>query len=71
MFYEAKNTTGIITVSPLDNSRGVYKGVSHEDVTHQHPLFVNNSNNNNYFTNYSTTTDLCTPKVLGTVILTV
>ena len=25
-----------------------------EDVTYQHPLFVNNSNNNYYFTNYST-----------------
>ena len=30
------------------------KGVFHEDVTYQHPLFVNNSNNNHYFTKYST-----------------
>ena len=29
------------------NSR-IYKGVFHEDVTYQHPLFVNNSNNNHY-----------------------
>ena len=26
----------------------------HEDVTYQHPLFVNNSNDKYYFTNYST-----------------
>ena len=25
-----------------------------KNVTHQHPLFVNNSNNNHYFTNFST-----------------
>ena len=35
-------------------NRRFYKGVFHEDITYQHPLFVNNSNNNQYFTNYST-----------------
>ena len=35
------------------NSRN-YKGILHEDVTYQHPLFVNNPNNNHYFTNYLT-----------------
>ena len=35
------------------NSR-IYKGGFHEDVTCQHPLFVNNLNNHHYFTNYST-----------------
>ena len=29
-------------------------GGFHEDDTFKHPLFVNNSNNNHYFTNYST-----------------
>ena len=29
------------------------KAVFHDDVTYQHPLFVNNSNNNHYLTNYS------------------
>ena len=37
-----------------DYNRRMYKGVFHDDVTFQHPLFVNNSNNNHYFTNYST-----------------
>ena len=41
-----------LTISPLDSS--IYKGGFHEDVTYQHPLFVNNSNNNHYCTNYST-----------------
>ena len=45
-----------LTVSPLDRLITVEfrKGVFHEDVTYQHPSFVNNSNNNHYFTNYST-----------------
>ena len=44
------------TVTPLDRSIIVEftKGIFHEDVTCQHPLFVNNSNNKHYFTNYST-----------------
>ena len=48
-----------LTISPLDrlitsyNSK-IYKGVFHDDVTCQHPLFVNNSNINHYFTNYLT-----------------
>ena len=36
----------------------IYKGGFHEDVTYQYPLFVNNSNNNHYFTNYSTNNTL-------------
>ena len=44
-----------LTISPFDRPITVEftKGF-HEDVTYQHPLFVNNSNNNHYFTNYST-----------------
>ena len=30
------------------------KGFLHDDVTYQHPLFVNNSNNNHYFVNCAT-----------------
>ena len=32
----------------------INKGVFHEDLTYQHSLFVNNSNNNHYVKNYST-----------------
>ena len=37
-----------ITIWPLDRSiiEEIYKGVFHDDVNSQHPLFVNNSNNN-------------------------
>ena len=44
-----------LTISPFDRpiTAEFTKGF-HEDVTYQHPLFVNNSNNNHYFTNYST-----------------
>ena len=34
-----------LTISPLQ----IYKMDFHEDVTYQHSLFVNNSNNNHYF----------------------
>ena len=39
-----------LTISPLDKAYNslIYKGVFHEDVTYQHPLFVNSSNNNEY-----------------------
>ena len=45
-----------LTISPLDRTiiAEFTNGVFHEDVTYKHPLFVNNSNNNHYFTNYST-----------------
>ena len=41
-----------LTISPFDRpiTAEFTKGF-HEDVTYQHPLFVNNSNNNHYFTN--------------------
>ena len=42
-----------LTISPLDRpiTAEFTKGFSMK--TYQHPLFVNNSNNNHYFTNYS------------------
>ena len=42
-----------MTIWPLDRSviANFTKGVFNEDVTYQHPLSVNNSNNNQYFTN--------------------
>ena len=44
-----------LTIWPLDRpiTAEFTKVYFHEDVTYQHPLFVNNSNNNHYFTNYS------------------
>ena len=47
-----------ITIWPLDRSiiAEFTKGFSigHENATYEHPLFVNNSNHNHYFINYST-----------------
>ena len=48
IFYEVN-----ITIWPLDRpvTAEFTKGFSHEDVTYQHTLFLNSSNNNHYFTN--------------------
>ena len=45
-----------LTISLLDRPivAEFTNGVFHEDVTYQHPLSVNNSNNNHYFPNYPT-----------------
>ena len=46
-----------LTISQLDRPiTAVFtKGFFHDDVIYPHPLFVNNSNNYHYFTNYSKT----------------
>ena len=43
----------------------------HEDVTNQHPLFVNNSNDNYILQIAQPTIDLCQPMIIRTVNLTV
>ena len=45
-----------LTISPLDRpiTAEFTKGVFHDDISCQHSLFINNSKNNHYFTNYST-----------------
>ena len=48
------------------NSR-IYKVVFHKDITYQHPLFVNNLNNNHYFTNKSTNNRSVSPMITRTV----
>ena len=51
----------------LDRSSTIYKGVFHEDVTYQHPLSVNNSNNN---TSLKNTQYIFPPKLLEIETLT-
>ena len=55
-----------LTISPLDRPivlSSIYKGVFHEDVTYQHSLFVNNSNNHHYFKKLLNKQDLCPPMI--------